>query len=241
MQYKHAVENKNYEDYSSGRVLYGYSGATNFPVRLTQEIFERCLSYLNKQNILPPYTIYDPFCGVAYSLTIIGLLYPGKIKPILASDINQESLNFAEKNLSLLSSKGLDKRITEITSLIEEHKKNSHKEALESALRIKENLKSDVSIKVFTEDILNTTPSILGIDIVICDVPYGNLTEWSTHQSINPTQQFLNNIKNILSTHSILAISANKKQEITHDGYTKIETFKIGKRKILFLIPNIVT
>ena len=38
MEYKYA-ENGNYEDFSSGRVLYGGKGIPNFPVRLINEIF----------------------------------------------------------------------------------------------------------------------------------------------------------------------------------------------------------
>ncbi|NVN96562.1 MAG: methyltransferase domain-containing protein [Bacteroidetes bacterium] len=206
MQYKYIKQDKNYEDYSSGRVIYGYSGATNFPVRLTQEIFEKCINYLKKQNKAEPYNIYDPFCGVAYTFTILGLFYPEKIKDIFVSDINQESLNFAEKNLELLKCEGIDKRIKEIESLIKEYSKESHKEASK-------------------------------IDIVISDIPYGKLTNWQKDINSNPTQKFLDNIKSILAPKSIVAISLNKKQEISHIGYNKIGTFKIGKRKVLFLTP----
>lgn len=244
MQYKHITKSENYEDYSSGRVLMGYSGATNFPVRLTQEIFERCTHYLEKQSNTGLYTLYDPFCGVAYTLTIIGLLYKDKIKSIYASDINEESLSFAEKNLSLLNETGLNKRIIEIESLIKEYDKESHKEALKSALQIKQIRKSVSSpkISVFKNNILkeSSLSSISEkVDIVISDIPYGNLTEWSekTEQD-NQTQKFLNNIKNILSPKSIVAISSNKKQELQFNGYEKVGTFKIGKRKILFLIPQ---
>ena len=37
--YKFVSEKKNYEDYSSGRVLYGAPEATNFSVRLASEFF----------------------------------------------------------------------------------------------------------------------------------------------------------------------------------------------------------
>ena len=44
MEYRYSND-KNYEDFVSGRVLYNYKGITNFPARLAQEIFGRCLKY----------------------------------------------------------------------------------------------------------------------------------------------------------------------------------------------------
>ena len=49
MEYKYG-KNDNYEDFSSGRVLYHVRGMTNFPVRLAQEIYGRCLRYSPKKK-----------------------------------------------------------------------------------------------------------------------------------------------------------------------------------------------
>lgn len=43
MEYKY-TNNENYEDFASGRVLYHVGGEPTFPIRLTLELFERCLS-----------------------------------------------------------------------------------------------------------------------------------------------------------------------------------------------------
>lgn len=42
MEYKY-IKNQNYEDFSSGRVLYHVGGNPTFPIRLSLEIYERCL------------------------------------------------------------------------------------------------------------------------------------------------------------------------------------------------------
>src|ERR1700722_10543985 len=105
-KYQHTVTRENYEDYSSGRVVYGAMGATNFPVRLSSEVFQRCVHYLKSQGKPGPYKIYDPFCGVAYSLTVIGFLHGAEIESIAASDSNSRLLEFARKNLSLLTTTG---------------------------------------------------------------------------------------------------------------------------------------
>lgn len=63
MQYKYCP-NTNFEDLSSGRVIYSSSGVPNFPVRLLNEIFLRCVEYSEKKTHL---NVYDPCCGGGYS------------------------------------------------------------------------------------------------------------------------------------------------------------------------------
>jgi hypothetical protein len=66
MVYKYFPKN-NYEDFSSGRVIFHKSGYPNYPVRLAGETFCRCLKYIDKTKDL---CIYDPCCGSAYMLPI---------------------------------------------------------------------------------------------------------------------------------------------------------------------------
>ena len=228
----------NYEDYSSGRVLYGTPGATNFPVSLAGEIFQKCKEYLAKNGNLGSYTIYDPFCGVAYSLTVLGFLRGKNIKEIFASDVNKTILEFAHKNLSLLTTKGINNRITELKKFIDDYKKDSHREALESAEKLKLKTKNlSIKTKEFQFNILSDDDlpkQVSKIDIVVADVPYGKLANWSgLKNGINPIQASLDKIKNGLGEVSIVAIVLNKKQEISYKGYTKIKSFKSGKRKVV--------
>lgn len=237
---------ENYEDYSSGRVLYGAPMATNFPASLSLEIYKRCSEYLIKEGNSGPYTIYDPFCGVAYSLTIIGFFNGKNIKEIIASDADKTILEFAHKNLSLLTIKGIEVRIEELNRFIEEYKKNSHKEALVSAEKLKQKtLELSLTIEEFEFNILNSAslPKVVNqIDMVITDLPYGKLTSWEgVDDAGNPTQQFLNKIKDRLSKKSIVVLVFNKQQAVSYDGYTKIQAFKTGKRKVLLLRPSSIS
>ena len=84
MEYKYC-KNNNYEDFSSGRVLYGAKGIPNFPVRLLYEIYGYSKSYLEKKEDI---VIYDPCCGAAYALTVLGFFYNSEIKKIYGSDID---------------------------------------------------------------------------------------------------------------------------------------------------------
>lgn len=65
MSYMFEMEDKNYEDFASGRVLYNQHGTTSFPARLGSEIFLRCEQFLYKAGVDGPYSIYDPCCGGA--------------------------------------------------------------------------------------------------------------------------------------------------------------------------------
>ncbi len=86
MQYKY-TDKINYQDYASGRVPYHRTGRPNFPVRLASEIFQRCLAYADLDQV----SLYDPCCGGAYMLTVIGLLHGDRIKKIYGSDIDKEA------------------------------------------------------------------------------------------------------------------------------------------------------
>lgn len=234
------MKKENYEDYSSGRVLYGAPMATNFPVSLTLDIYEKCLEYLSKKGNRGPYKIYDPFCGVAYSLTVLGFFNGKNIKEIIASDVDKTMLEFAHKNLSLLTKKGINNRIKELSRFIQEYNKDSHREALVSAEKLK--TKSNqfaIEIKEFQHDILSDIllPKFVNkIDLIITDIPYGKLTNWvGLNKEENPVQIFLDKIKNRLNDNSVVVIVLNKKQEIFYDGYKKVKSFKLGKRKILLL------
>ena len=49
MVYKYSPDG-NFEDYASGKVLYGMRGVPNFPVRLIQKIFLRAAGFCPKDH-----------------------------------------------------------------------------------------------------------------------------------------------------------------------------------------------
>ena len=238
-KYTYTSAEENYEDYSSGRVLYGVKGATNFPVRLGSEIFQQCAAYLKSKGKQEPYRLYDPFCGVAYSLTTLAFIHGKQIESITASDADSRILEFAGKNLSLLTPDGLNKRIEELKTFFEKYNKESHKEALKSASRLIEKTLGSMKIQYFQfnvtrdEELLQSIPKI---DMVITDLPYGRLTKWDgISGDENFVQIFLDKLKSKLSSVSIVAIVCDKKQRISCPGYKSVKTLVLGKRRILFI------
>lgn len=238
MKYKFETEKKNYADYASGRVLYNQKGATAFPVRLGNEIYLRSKNYLKEKEINPPYTVYDPCCGGAYLLTILGLLNVNDFSKIIASDIELEMVELARRNLSLLTREGINQRIEEIKRDIDKYNKTSHKKALISAKNLKKKVKmidKKIAIKCFQKNALVKFNTNKKIDLLITDLPYGNIAEWSGEQD-DKLRIFLDNIYLNLDV-SLLAITCSKKQKIEHSSFNRLKHFTIGKRRTSFLEP----
>ncbi len=236
MEYKYCLK-ENFEDFSSGRVIYHKTGMPNFPVRLVQEIFYRCLNYIdNKNNI----SIYDPCCGGGYLLTVLGLLNLNLISEIYGSDISPDALDLANSNLSLLSENGLQNRIDQLKNIFERFHKDSHKEAIESSNRIMNLLKKcpvKPKVTLFQADILSkdTFNNInFKTDIVYTDVPYGNLVEWQGEE-LDYINTMLINLVPVLKPNSIIVICSDKKQKIRNEQFKRLEKQIIGKRKFEIL------
>ena len=238
-KYKYTSSEENYEDFSSGRVLYGVQGATNFPVRLGSEIFQQCAAYLKSKGKQGPYHLYDPFCGVAYSLTTLGFLHGKELASLTASDADRKVLEFAGKNLSLLTPEGLNRRIEELKTFVEKYNKDSHREALKSAYRLRERTLSRVPVHCFQFNAVGEgelSESIPKMDIVITDLPYGKLAQWDAASGDETAVQiFLDKIKSKLSPLSVVAIVCEKKQRFSYQGYKNVATWVLGKRRILFI------
>lgn len=254
MEYKY-TENDNFEDYASGRVLYHAGGTATFPVRLGLEIFERCISYSEKkQDII----LYDCCCGGAYLLTVLGFLKIGKLQAIYGSDIDVQIINTANDNLKLLTKEGLIKRKEQIETLYSLYGKQSHKDALHSIDAMQKLIVGkDIIVKAFVRDILhsnemsmqkekNGKPDInmlsdmdiqydmaMPPDIIITDVPYGNLTEWKGDFSQDESflTKLMKRLYDICSEATILCICSDKKQKINAEGFIRLEKQGVGKRK----------
>lgn len=225
MEYKY-TENENYEDFASGRVLYHVGGEPTFPVRLSLEIYERCLQYSNKKMDI---SLYDCCCGGGYMLTILGLLKGNTISSLYGSDINHESLKLAEDNLSLLTKSGIQKRRAEIEDLYQKYKKVSHWEALNSVDRIAQRLTKELKASVFYRNVLEVCDLPFIPDLIMTDVPYGNMVEWN--EGSGDINQMMNALSKVCGRETIICICMDKKQKIQTDLYQRLEKHLIGKRK----------
>lgn len=226
-------------------MLYNAKGAAPFPVRLADEIAQRCFALLEARGHPGPYTVYDPCCGSRYLLTVIGLLHGPRIRAVLASDINEVMLETARRNLSLLTAEGMRARTEQLRELHERFGKLSHREALESATVLEEYRArgSTETIEVFPADITAGTPNVLRngesrpLNMVIADLPYGNLTGWRS-DSADPVARMLDNLLPALQPGaSVVALIADKSIKLRHERCRRLALLKAGKRQIALFEP----
>ena len=251
MQYKYAKEQLDYSDYASGRVFHSLPGHPAFPVRLASEIFQRCLA--SREIIYKssdPCTLYDPCCGAAYHLGVLGYLHREHIREVIGSDIDGKAVSLAKQNLELLSIAGLDKRIAEISKMFDQYNKDSHKDALASGRLLKNRIsplaqEHPITTKVFQSNAADGKTIVKNIetesvDIVFTDVPYGQHSHWEgTHsrELVDPISAMLNALIGILSPTSIVAIISDKQQKVAHKSFQRVEKFQTGKRRVVILKP----
>lgn len=264
MPYRFSRERLDYSDFASGRVLRSVPGRTAFPVRLADELFQRCLALRPPSRRDTPVVLYDPCCGGASLLCTLAFLHWPSIRRIVASDADPDALALAGRNLALLTPDGIAERRREIATLHAEYGKASHAEALQSADRLAARIDDLVQTnplptRLFLADALD--PSSLrahleprGVDVVIADVPHGQRTHWlhpeadreapDAQDGNTAIWRLLDALWPALAPDAVLAIVGDKSQRARHERYAPAGTLQIGKRRATFLTvrsPSAVT
>lgn len=152
------------------------------------------------------------------------------ITRICGSDIDTEMIRIAANNLSLLSKEGLAKRTAEIGSLYGLYHKESHYEALESCIRLGAINTNHIQTELFVADCTLELPEMTVPDVIITDVPYGNLAQWSD-SNLSPMDAMMHSLHEIASEKTVLAVCMDKKQKIVSGEWTRVERANVGKRR----------
>lgn len=244
MPYQFVPEKEDYTDFASGRVFYNAPGHPAFPVRLVDEMFQRALALRGTA----PVHLYDPCCGAAYHLGVLGYLHRERIASLTASDVDAAILAVAKRNLDLLTPAGLAQRRGEIETLAARFGKESHVSALESVGRFTRQMgkhPSPFPIHLFQADAtqagqIATHLPVQPIDLVLSDVPYDQHSAWQLAADLHasphsPLWHMLDALIPFLSPASIVAIAADKGQKIQHEAFRRVDRFQVGKRQIAFL------
>src|SRR5205814_8903957 len=90
MPYRFARERLDYADFASGRVFRSLPGRTGFPVRLADELFQRCLAIRSARGHHAPAVLYDPCCGGATLLCTLAYQPWPALAQIIASDADPD-------------------------------------------------------------------------------------------------------------------------------------------------------
>jgi SAM-dependent methyltransferase len=245
MSYRFATEREDYSDYASGRFFYSAPGQPVLPVRLASEIFQRCRAIGDRER---PSVLYDPCCGSGYSLSTLAYLHGDDIGEIIGSDIDEQVLAVAERNLSLLTLAGVDRRLAALRAMAAAYGKVSHQEAIGSAEKFRAQLfkqKHPIETRLFAADATDSRTLwqklVRKVDMVITDVPYGWHSAWqgeTAGEAMTPVQQMLAALRPVLGPGGVVAIAADKGQKIQHEAYRRLERFQVGKRQVVLLRPT---
>ncbi len=241
MAYRYVTQHEDYSDFAGGRVLYSLPGMPAFPVRLAREMFLRARAALGNPERV---TIYDPTCGGAYHLAALGLLHGAQIEAITASDVDEGAVALARRNLDLLAPGGLAQREGEIRALLEAYGKESHRAALRSVDVFRRLLAESGPIltHTFPADALDVEQMRRGldgarVDVVLADVPYGQHSTWqvAAEDDQPPLWRLLDALHGALAPGALAVLAADKAQKATHEGYTRVQQFQVGKRRVTLL------
>ena len=162
------------------------------------------------------------------------------IRNIYGLDIDDRFLEIASKNLSLLSPYGLAARGKELQTLWEKYGKDSHVAALSHLIRIRQYAEASdppIATQAFKRNVLESSSAIenhptFKADILLVDLPYGNLVTWSGSGSIDTL--LLNSLP-FIDSGSVIAVVHDKKQKRETTEFSRLEKFKVGKRVVEIL------
>jgi len=232
-KYRYATARVDHSDLAAGRVLYSTPGATAYPVRLADELFQRAAAHLDAERI----HVYDPLCGSGYLLTVVGLLHPNRLERISASDLDPDAVELTKKNLRLLTRIGMTARIAQLREYSLAYHKHSHHAGLESAQRLRAELPHDTRSSAWIADATDPGAMQRGLsmgppDLVLTNVPYGDLTRWSHAAS---QEAVLDALSNVLAEGAVVALSAAEKPTADHRAFNRVEHWKLGKRYLSVL------
>lgn len=248
MKYDYASEDEPYALFAGGQVFHAYPGQAAFPARLASEILQRCAAHLAARQRPGPYRLYDPCCGAAAHLATMAFLHRRAIAALIASDIDPLALEFAAKNLQLLNARGMDRRIAQLSELLQRYGKASHRQSLAHARTLRARIDArPLPTHLFRADATQPLPLAAAsdhqpIDIVFADIPYGRRSQWQRANMPLPSdeemaQQMLDNLHAVLPPHSIVAVASANRHKINHPDFQRLKQLRAGKRRITLLTP----
>ncbi|GAA3738475.1 hypothetical protein HDA32_005301 [Spinactinospora alkalitolerans] len=235
MAYRYATDRADRSDLASGQVLRSAPGHPGFPVRLADELFQRASAHSPNR----PVTLWDPCCGSGYLAAVLGLLHRDRLARVLASDVDDAAVRLAARNLELLTERGLAGREGELRARAAEFGKPSYLETADAARRLAARLSGlggDLPHEAWPGDAFAPAEPGHPVDLVLTDVPYGDLTHWSgAVPGADPVPALLRSLAGVLPGPAVLAVTARTRRIAVPDGVRPLERLRVGNRAAVLL------
>ncbi|MDE3724999.1 rRNA methyltransferase [Nocardiopsis sp. N85] len=229
MTYRYAVERTDRSALASGQVLRSAPGFPGFPVRLASELFQRAAVHVGRTSV----RLWDPCCGSGYLATVLGLLHRERITAVRATDIDPDAVGLAARNLRLLTAEGLAEREEELRRAARDFGRPSYVERAEDARGLARGLAEaggDLSHEAAVADVFTLTEPV-SADLVVTDVPYGDMTHWSGEvPGSDPMGATLASLGRVLPPEAVIVITARTRRVALPEGVRALERVKIGNR-----------
>jgi hypothetical protein len=228
------TEREDAADLAPGVVLHSAPGQPAFPVRLALELFRRAQADLGRERI----TLWDPCCGSGYLATVLGLLERGSLERVLASDVSDDALGLARRNLRLLDPDGLSERADERRRGARELGKPRYDDFAASADRLRQGLVDAggaLPTAVGAADAFDagSLGAFLGgdaPDLVLTDVPYGERVTWAgAAPATDRVPALLATLGAVLPTHAAVVV-CDRSRKVDTGGLRCAWRFRVGTR-----------
>ncbi|WP_159944875.1 MULTISPECIES: rRNA methyltransferase [unclassified Nocardiopsis] len=228
MGYRYAVERADRADLASGHVLRSAPGFPGFPVRLASELFQRAMVHTGRETV----RLWDPCCGSGYLATVLGHLHRDRLTHVRATDVDADSVALAARNLRLLTAEGLAEREEELRRSARDFGRVSFVERAEAARDLAAGLAAaggDLPHEAAVADVF-TLEGAVPADLVVTDVPYGEMTRWEGAVPGDPMRELLASLGRVLPERAVVVVTARTRRVALPEGVRALERVRVGNR-----------
>lgn len=229
MSYRYATERTDHSALASGQVLRSAPGYPGFPVRLASELLQRAMVHVEGDRV----RLWDPCCGSGYLAAVLGLLHRDRLTHVRATDVDEDAVGIAARNLELLTAAGLAEREQELRRSARDFGRVAFVERAEDARDLAAGLAAmggDLPHGSAVADVFGLTDPV-GADLVVTDVPYGEMTQWAGGvPDQDPIRGLLASMGRVLPQHAVVVVAARTRRVPLPEGVRALERVKVGNR-----------
>lgn len=187
--------------------------------------------------------LWDPCCGSGYLVTVLGLLHRDLLTHVRASDVDPDAVAIAARNLELLTAEGLAERERELRRSALDFGRVAYVERAEAARDLAAGLAAtggDLPHESAVADVFTLTEPV-DADLVVTDVPYGEMTRWEGDIPQDPVHGLLSSMGRVLPERSVVVVTARTRRVRLPEGVRALERVKVGNRSAVLVRARDIT